>query len=154
MRRIFTLAIVILAVAATVTLSADDNADVTVGIVVAPEDEQPQLLVGIPPEAVGVGESASGAATVIERWWIDADHVDCVGLIEQTCLVVREGSEAADRTWFYDGIDGLDPVEGTAYVIDVAITPLEIVPADGPSAHYELVEILSAASASSFTRTA
>lgn len=100
-------------------------------------DDDPGFVVGVVvPEAV----EATGE---IERWWIDAEHVDCVGVFEQTCLVVREGSEDAERTWFYDSIDGLDVQEGTAYVVDVRITPVVDPPADASSLAYELVELVS-----------
>ena len=101
-------------------------------------DEDPGYIVGTMPAPTV--EVADGE---IERWWIDAEPVDCVGVFEQTCLVVREGSEDAERTWFYDSIDGLEVEEGTAYVVDVRITPVEDPPADASSLAYELVELVS-----------
>ena len=100
-------------------------------------DEDPGFVVGtVVPEVL----ETSGD---VERWWIDAEHVDCVGVFEQTCLVVRVGSEDAERTWFYDSIDGLDVEEGTAYVVDLLVTPVDDPPADASSLAYKLVEVVS-----------
>jgi hypothetical protein len=75
------------------------------------------------------------------RFYVGPDRIDCVGVEPQKCLLV-----ATDPTQpveaFYDHIDGFEHEDGTAYVIDVLVVPVEDPPADASSLSYTLVEIV------------
>lgn len=75
------------------------------------------------------------------RLWIKPELADCVGVAPQKCMQVAESADG-DYEFFYDQIVGFDYVEGTSYVIDVAIQPVENPPADGSSLLYTLIEIV------------
>lgn len=76
-----------------------------------------------------------------KRLWIKPDLVECEGVAPQMCMQVAE-SEDGEYEYFYDQIEGFDFVEGTSYVIDVAVQEIEDPPADGSSIAYTLVEII------------
>lgn len=73
--------------------------------------------------------------------WIGPDLVECEGVAPMLCMQVAY-AEGDDYQLFYDQIDGFTHEEGTAYVIDVAITEVDNPPADASSLQYTLVEVV------------
>ncbi|MEL6918549.1 MAG: DUF4377 domain-containing protein [Bacteroidota bacterium] len=71
--------------------------------------------------------------------------IDCVGVLEQQCLLVQEGSDIGSDTWdyFYDPIEGFDFELGFVYNLQVTKTKVENPPADGSLYTYKLVNIIS-----------
>lgn len=86
--------------------------------------------------------SPEGAGEDVVRMWIEPERVECTGAAPMECLQVAY-TEAGPTELFYDSIAGFDFQEGTAYVIDVEVTPVDNPPADGSSLAYTLVEVIS-----------
>jgi hypothetical protein len=70
---------------------------------------------------------------------------DCIGEVEQKCLLVQEGSLIGTNDWeyFYSEIEGFNYEEGYIYNLKVKKTTIENPPMDASSIKYELLELLS-----------
>ena len=77
----------------------------------------------------------------IERFWVGAELVDCVGVAPQKCMLVKRSADG-QAEYFYDQIEGFTHEVGTTYVIDVAVSEIDNPPADASSVRYRLVEIV------------
>jgi hypothetical protein len=71
---------------------------------------------------------------------IGANRVPCEGVAKFFCLLVREG--AADWSYGYDSIHGLDPQWGTRYRVKVGVRNVANPPADGSSLAYFLEQVI------------
>ena len=81
--------------------------------------------------------------TNIVKTLIIADHlVDCTGVAEQKCMLIKEMSE---DQWsnFYDQIEGFEYEEGFTYEIRVEVQKVDNPPADASSLKYILKEVIS-----------
>lgn len=77
----------------------------------------------------------------VVRLYVGPEKIDCVGVAPQKCLLVTtDPTEPAEA--FYDPIEGFEHEDGTAYVIDVLVEPVEDPPADGSSLKYTLVGVI------------
>jgi hypothetical protein len=80
----------------------------------------------------------------VERLTFDVrpTRVPCTGEARTTCLVVRV---PPDTTWrfFYDAIDGFTFEEGYRWRLEVERRPVPNPPADGSSAEYRLLRVVS-----------
>jgi len=72
---------------------------------------------------------------------IGPNLVDCVGIVPQKCMLVREEDEQ-DFTYFYDAIEGFDYEPGYNYKLRVRKTPIANPPMDASSIQWTLVEQL------------
>ena len=99
------------------------------------------LLVGA---VLGCGGRAGGTepADRVLQLEVAEAKVPCVGVGPQECLRVRE---RADGEWqlFYDAIVGFDYVAGYRYILRVVRRPVRNPPADGSSAEYRLLDVIS-----------
>ena len=88
------------------------------------------------------GAGATDPADRVLRLEVAEAKVACVGVGPQECLQVRE---RADAGWqlFYDPIVGFDYVAGYRYVLSGARRPILDPPADGSSAEYRLLAVIS-----------
>ena len=88
------------------------------------------------------GAGATDPTERVLRLEVAETKVACVGEGPQECLLVRE---RADAQWqfFYDPIVGFDHVAGYRYVLRVARRAVPNPPADGSSAEYRLLEVVS-----------
>ena len=68
--------------------------------------------------------------------------VACVGEAQQECLQVREPGSSQWR-YFYDEIEGFTFVAGSTYVLRVERITIHNPPADGSSARWRLLEVVS-----------
>jgi hypothetical protein len=68
--------------------------------------------------------------------------VDCVGVGPQQCLLVKERS-TDQWTYFYDSIQGFTFEPGYLYVLQVRRRTVRNPPADGSSAEYHLLKVVS-----------
>lgn len=73
---------------------------------------------------------------------IASQKVNCVGLITQKCLLVKE-SNSQNWTYFYDNIFGFNYEEGFEYVIIVSEKEIDNPPQDASSIKTSLVKIIS-----------
>lgn len=94
----------------------------------------------------GGGGDAPESDLETRRLWIGPERAECIGEAVQMCLLVAESADERPG-FFYDEIEGLTPVEGTSYVVDVIVEEIENPPADGSSLRYTLVEIVEQVSA-------
>lgn len=93
--------------------------------------------------ATSSASSASSSTTgEVVRMWIEPELVECVGVGPMECMQVAY-SDGGPTELFYDSIEGFTFTEGTAYVIDVQVTPVADPPADGSSLAYSLLEVVS-----------
>lgn len=97
--------------------------------------------------ATSASASASSSASAsaegeVVRMWIAPELVECEGVGPMQCMQVAY-TEDGEPELFYSAIDGFRFVEGTTYVVDVRVTPVENPPADGSSRAYTLVEVVS-----------
>lgn len=75
-------------------------------------------------------------------WFVGPTLVECVGVVPQTCLQVKQNQDDA-YTLFYDTIQGFAFAEGYEYEIVVRIAPVANPPADASAYTYTLVELVS-----------
>jgi hypothetical protein len=96
------------------------------------------LLLG----AAAACRSATGPAERVFTLQVAPARVPCVGEGTHECLQVRE---RADAPWqlFYDPIEGFVHEPGYQYLLRVARRPVANPPADGSSAAYRLLAVLS-----------
>lgn len=87
--------------------------------------------------ATPVGAQAPETKTL----WVGHYRVDCVGVGQQKCLLVRE-YEFDDWQLYYGRIEGFDFVEGYAYQLLVVEERIDNPPADGSSIRYKLIEVV------------
>ena len=69
----------------------------------------------------------------------------CTGLIQTTCLLVREltpGQDAPQWLPLYNGIKGFNPELGVHYTVRVRKDRTEMPPADAPDTTYALLKVL------------
>ena len=94
------------------------------------------ILSGI---AIGLSSCASNAT---DHLTVASKQVNCTGVSQQKCLLVKEGS---DPVWeyLYQGIDGFNYEEGNEYVLEVKKEKVENPPMDAPSSHYVVVREVS-----------
>ena len=90
--------------------------------------------------AVGLLIAVGCSSSQRETWDVAAHRQPCVGLAEQLCLVVKRPSSSMPGT-YYSEIAGLTPQWGHEYTVDVDITPVSPVPADGSSERVNLAAI-------------
>ena len=77
----------------------------------------------------------------VVRLYVGPETIECVGVAAQKCLLVTtDPTEPAQA--FYDHIDGFEHQEGTTYVLDVLVEPVEDPPADASSLAYTLVDVV------------
>ena len=95
--------------------------------------------------------------TEVIEMLIAAETVDCVGVMPQKCMQVKEGkalnNPLSEWQYFYDEIDGFDFITGYEYRIKVKAHRLIEVPADASSIRYELIEVLSKEQKTSVEKT-
>jgi len=91
------------------------------------------------PTATTTAPSAEGS--VVERFWIGPELVDCHGVVPQKCMQVAK-TEGGKFGNFYTQIEGFEFIPGTNYVIDVVIEEIDNPPADGSSLRYTLLEVV------------
>lgn len=74
---------------------------------------------------------------------IIADHLtDCVGVGQQTCMLIKESPED-DWTFFYDQIEGFDYEEGYTYELLINEVTVNNPASDASSIRYQLKEVIS-----------
>jgi hypothetical protein len=78
----------------------------------------------------------------VVRLYVGPEKIDCVGVAPQKCLLVTTDPTAPVEA-FYDPIAGFEHEDGTAYVIDVLVEPVENPPADASSLSYTLVDVVA-----------
>lgn len=85
-----------------------------------------------------------GEATTV-NFRVNSYTVDCVGEMQQRCLLVQEGDLIGTNDWgyFYDKIKGFDYEEGSIYNLNVKQTTIANPLQDASSIEYELIELLS-----------
>ena len=73
---------------------------------------------------------------------VASTRAPCVGVVPMECLQVRWN---ANGSWelFYDSIEGFTWEPGNRYLLRVARREILDPPADGPSAAFRLLEVLS-----------
>lgn len=76
-----------------------------------------------------------------QDWFIADKMVDCTGVAQQKCLIVRDAN-SNDWKYFYDQIKGFKFRENYTQKIRVRITPKKNVPADASAFNYRLVRTL------------
>lgn len=72
----------------------------------------------------------------------------CTGLIQTTCLLVREltpGQDVPQWLPLYDGIKGFNPELGVHYTVRVRKDRTDTPPADAPDTSYTLLKVLRSA---------
>lgn len=83
-----------------------------------------------------------GTANEIKTLFI-ADHlVDCTGVAQQKCMLIKEHPED-EWSNFYDQIAGFEYEEGYNYEVRVEVQKVDNPPADGSSLKYILKEVVS-----------
>ncbi|TBN04272.1 DUF4377 domain-containing protein [Hyunsoonleella flava] len=91
--------------------------------------------------------SSNDSIVNIESFWVDAQRVSCIGLVEQTCYMVQDSATIDENNWqlFYDGILGFDEIYEEGYRYRLSVNKIEIKdpPQDSSSLRYELIEILN-----------
>ncbi len=85
---------------------------------------------------------AFGPGRVELRWYVDSQKVSCYTWVETECLRVRESTSEPWQN-FSDEIEGFAWEAGYEYRIRVERTTIANPPADGSSARYRLLQILS-----------
>lgn len=85
---------------------------------------------------------ASGNAEKTQTLYVGDHLVDCTGVAEQKCMLVRENPED-DWSYFYDSIEGFEYEEGYDYAIRVEVLTVDNPPADGSSLKYVFKEMIS-----------
>ena len=101
------------------------------------------MLIAALLAALALPSAAQDAAEgEVVRLYVGPETIDCVGVAPQRCLLVTtDPTQPAEA--FYDPIDGFEHAEGTAYVLDILVEPVEDPPADGSSLSYTLVDIVA-----------
>lgn len=84
---------------------------------------------------------SAAASAVVKTLQVAPTRVECTGVGPQTCLQVRESSDAA-WTLLHDPIAGFDYEPGYLYEIRVREQAVENPPADGSSVQRTLVSVL------------
>lgn len=86
-------------------------------------------------------ETSANNSSTVSTLYIDSELIDCMGLVPQKCMLIREDPES-NWEFFYDKIEGFDYQLGYDYKIKVVITEIQNPPADTSSLKYTLVEVL------------
>ncbi len=117
----------------------------------------PTPLLGSDVDAHGCKASAGHIwnkelGNCVRPWMISAITLEvaayrrlCTGLIQTTCLLVREltpGQDAHQWLPLYDGIKGFNPEFGAHYTVRVRKDRTEMPPADAPDTTYTLLKVL------------
>lgn len=89
---------------------------------------------GSEPESAMQGET--------KTLFVGPQLVDCVGVVPQQCLQVRE-DPTGEYQFFYSNIEGFTFEPGYEYELLVRVEQVENPPADGSSLRYTLVEIVN-----------
>jgi hypothetical protein len=94
--------------------------------------------------SIAVFSCKKGAVNTV-NFRVNSYTVDCVGVMEQRCLLVQEGNLIGTNDWryFYDRIKGFDYEEGYIYDLKVKQTAIPNPLEDASSVEYELIELLS-----------
>lgn len=79
----------------------------------------------------------------LETLWVGPQLVECVGVIPQQCMLVRQTKDGQPE-YFYDQIEGFEHELGVTYVLRVGVSDVENPPADASSLRYRLIEIVEA----------
>ncbi|CAN5158717.1 hypothetical protein BH23BAC2_BH23BAC2_12250 [soil metagenome] len=78
---------------------------------------------------------------------VNSTTVNCIGVMEGTCLLVQEGNMIGTENWEYfyyvDSIEGFSYEPGFIYNLRVRKTEIKNPMADGSSVRYELLKIIS-----------
>jgi len=104
---------------------------------VAPEATAPEAT-----PAAGEPTSAASDAPVVETLFVRDTVADCQAEGTRQCLQVRS-SEQEDWRNFFGAIEGFQYEPSYAYELRVAVSPVPNAPADAPSLHYRLLEVVS-----------
>lgn len=94
------------------------------------------------PNSVNTPTPVSSAPAVEKTLQVDASPVVCTGVTQQTCLRIRETSDAA-WSLLYDGIVGFDYEPGFLYEIRIKEETVANPPADASSVRRTLLSVLS-----------
>ena len=84
----------------------------------------------------------SNAQPIEKMIFVGPEQVDCMGMVPQKCLLVRDVN-SAEWEYFFDSIAGFEWEAGFEYELRVRVSPIENPPADGSSVLYELIEVVS-----------
>ena len=91
---------------------------------------------------VALSVSSAGAqAPTTKTLWVAHYRADCVGVLPQRCLLVKE-EQYSPWQLFYGRIEGFDYVEGYGYELRVVEEKIDNPPADGSAIRVKLVEII------------
>ena len=91
---------------------------------------------------VAAGDDPVVTGRSIVTLYVAPKLVDCVGVVPQKCMLVREKGEQK-FTYFYDTIEGFDYEPGYKYKLRVRKTPIANPPMDASSIKWTLVKQLS-----------
>ena len=92
-----------------------------------------------PPEAVA---QPASDAPLVQTLFVREQPASCEAEGTRQCLMVRS-SEGEEWRLFYADIEGFSYEPAYAYELRVAVSPVAGPPADAPSLHYALVEVVS-----------
>ena len=91
--------------------------------------------------ALAACSDSTGANQRLITLFVGDTQVDCPGIGQQKCLLVKSDA-AANWTFFYDTIEGFDWKPGYEYKLLVAVREIDPPPVDGSSLAYRLVRVL------------
>lgn len=76
----------------------------------------------------------------ISTLYVDSKLVDCIGIVSQQCMFVRE-DQNSEWKFFYNDITGFDYQPGYNYKLSVSVIEISNPPADASSIQYQLIKV-------------